>query len=119
MSEQYTKAIFWKCALQVNPASYIAYRGNDHEMTEEQYNQALLQIAKENDIKVIGVADHGNVDGIDAIRTIMNANDIIVFPGFEIASTEKAHFVCLFSEDTSKDKLNRYLGALGQWCLAI
>jgi len=112
MPEQYTRARFWKCALQVNPASYIAYRGDDHEMTEEQYNQELLQVAKENDIKVIGVADHGNVDGVDAIRTLMNANDILVFPGFEIASSEKAHFVCLFPENATILELNRYLGSL-------
>lgn len=112
MTEKYTKAKFWKCALQVNPAGYIAYRGDDHGMTEEQYNQELVQIAKENDIKVIGLADHGNVDGVDAIRTLMHENDILVFPGFEIASSEKAHFVCLFPEDTTTTKLNRYLGSL-------
>ena len=67
-----------------------------------------MQVAKENNIKVIGVADYGNVDGVDAIRTLMNTHDIIVFPGFEIASTEKAHLVCLFSENTSKDQLNRF-----------
>ncbi len=113
MTEKYTKARFWKCALQVNPVGYIAYRGADHGMTEEQYNGELLRIAKENDIKVIGLADHGNVDGVDAIREVMNQNDILVFPGFEIASTEKVHFVCLFPEGTSRDQLNRYLGALG------
>jgi ABC-type lipoprotein export system ATPase subunit len=113
MSEHYTKAKFWKCALQVNPAGYIAYRGSDHGMTEEEYNRELARIAKENDIKVIGLADHGNVDGVDAIRAVIEQHGIIVFPGFEIASTEKAHFVCLFPENTSKDQLNRYLGALG------
>src|SRR5437868_12542877 len=110
---QYKKAKFWKCALQVNPAAYIVNRGTNHGLTESEYNQQLLKIAQENDIKIIGLADHGNVDGIDAIRTLMNSNDIIVFPGFEIATTEKAHFVCLFPEDTSKDQLHRYLGALG------
>ncbi len=113
MSEQYTKARFWKCALQVNPAGYIAYRGGDHGMTEEQYNQELVRIAKEHEIKVIGLANHGNVDGVEAIRSLMNKHDILVFPGFEIASTEKAHFVCLFPENTSIDQLNRFLGALG------
>jgi len=113
MPALYTKARFWKCALQVNPASYIKYRGKDHGMTEDQYNQELLRVAKENKIEVIGLADHGNVDGVDKIRTLMNANGIIVFPGFEIASTEKVHFVCLFSENTTKDQLHRYLGALG------
>lgn len=113
MNEAYTKARFWKCALQVNPAGYIAYRGADHGMTEEEYNKRLVEVALENGIKVIGLADHGNVDSVDAIRSAMNEQGILVFPGFEIASTEKAHFVCLFSESTSKDQLNRYLGALG------
>ncbi len=107
MSEQYTKASFWKCALQVNPVGYIAYRGAGHGMTEEEYNQELVRIAKENDIKVIGLADHGNVDSIDAIRNIMDENGILVFPGFEIASSEKAHFVCLFSENTTTSELIR------------
>lgn len=111
MSE-YTKAKFWKCALQVNPAGYIAFRGTDHGMTEAEYNHKLVEVALENDIKVIGLADHGNVDAVDAIRTLMNAQGIIVFPGFEIATTEKAHFVCLFPENTSKDQLHRYLGKL-------
>jgi len=113
MSEQFTKARFWKCALQVNPAGYIAYRGETHGLSEEQYNAELVRVAKENGIKVIGLADHGNVDGVEAIRTLMNENGIVVFPGFEVASTEKVHFVCLFPENTSKDQLNRYLGALG------
>ncbi|HAU1490453.1 TPA: AAA family ATPase [Legionella pneumophila] len=113
MSRKYSKATFWKCALQVNPSEYIQYRGKKHEMTAEEYNQQLLRVAKENNITIIGLADHGNVDGVDEIRSLMKQNDIIVFPGFEIASTEKVHFVCLFPEETSKDDLNRYLGALG------
>jgi len=112
MSEKYTKARFWKCALQVNPYSYIQYRGTTHGMSEEQYNQELLKICQEENIKVIGIADHGNVDGVDAVRDLMSVNGIVVFPGFEISSSEKAHFVCLFAEDTTTDNLNRYLGNL-------
>jgi len=112
MSEINTKANFWKCALQVNPASYIVYRGTDHDMTEDQYNAELVRLAMENQIKVIGLADHGNVDGVDAVREAMNTKGILVFPGFEIASSEKVHFVCLYPEDTSTTELNRYLGDL-------
>jgi PHP family Zn ribbon phosphoesterase len=113
MNETYTKARFWRCALQVNPAGYIAYRGADHGLTEVEYNNNLVEVALEYGIKVIGLADHGNVDTVNAIRSTMNEHGILVFPGFEIASTEKTHFVCLFPESTSKDQLNRYLGALG------
>ncbi len=112
MSEVYTKAQFWKCALQVNPSSYLSYRGQEQTLTENDYNQQLLQVCKEENIKVLGIADHGNVDGIDAISAVMNPEEILVFPGFEIASSEKIHFVCLFSENTSATDLNRYLGNL-------
>ena len=112
MTESHTKAQFWKCALQVNPAGYILYRGTDHGMTEAEYNQKLVDVALDNDIKVVGLADHGNVDGVDAIRTAMNQQGILVFPGFEIASSEKVHFVCLYPENTTTVQLNRYLGDL-------
>jgi len=81
-------------------------------MTEEQYNSELLKICQEEGIRVLGIADHGNVGGVNAIRELMSRHDIVVFPGFEIASSEKVHFVCLFAEDTSTDTLNRYLGNL-------
>ena len=110
--QQYTKARFWKCALQVNPAGYIKYRGQEQAVSEEDYNQALLTVCQEQDIKVLGIADHGNVDGVDAIRDLMTQHNIMVFPGFEIASSEKVHFVCLFSEDTTSQQLERYLGCL-------
>lgn len=112
-TESYTKARFWKCALQVNPADYIKYRGADHGMTGEEYNKKLLKATLENDIKIVGLAGHGNVDAVDAIRILFSQHNIIVLPGFEITSTEKAHFVCLFAEDTTTVKLNRYLGSLG------
>ena len=112
MPDKFTKAQFWKCALQVNPSTYIEYRGTDHKLSEDEYNAQLLQICQEEKIKIIGIADHGNVDGVDKIRELFVQQDIIVFPGFEIASSEKIHFVCLFYEGTSIAELNRYLGNL-------
>ncbi|BDW89387.1 TrlF family AAA-like ATPase [Thalassospira tepidiphila] len=112
MDEEYTKAKFWKCALQVNPASYIKYRGEIQALTEQEYNTKLLNVCLEEQIKVVGVADHGNVDGVDEIRKLLGEHDIVVFPGFEISSSEKVHFVCLFSESTSSQTLERFLGNL-------
>lgn len=113
MNEEYMYAKFWRCALQVNPTSYNElYRGKDHGLTEEEYNQNLLQKCLQLNIKIIGIADHGNVDSIDNIRCLLQSHGIIVFPGFEIASNDKIHYVCLFSEDTTSQKLERYLGSL-------
>lgn len=113
MSERYTYARFWRCALQVNPVGYHStYRGGEHGMSEADYNQALLDKCLELGIKVVGLADHGSVDSVDTLRNVLTRQGIVVFPGFEIASTEKVHMVCLFPQDTSKDQLNRYLGRL-------
>jgi len=113
MSHQYTYAKFWRCALQVNPVGYHgAYRGSHHGWSEQGYNDALLQKCLDLEIKVIGLADHGSVTSIDALRNVLEPNGIIVFPGFEIASNDKTHYVCLFPEDTSVQQLDRYLGSL-------
>jgi len=113
MSENYPFARFWRCALQVNPAGYHAtYRGSDHGLTEAAYNQALLEQCLKLDIRVVGMADHGSVDSIDATRKVLEPAGIVVFPGFEIASNDKTHFVCLFPEGTTSQLLERYLGHL-------
>lgn len=63
-------------------------------------------------VKVVGIADHGSADAVDGLRSVLEQHGIVVFPGFEIASSEKIHMVCLFPEGTTKDQLNRYLGRL-------
>lgn len=115
MSNTYTFAQFWRCALQVNPVDYSgAYRGAWHGLTEDDYNRALLQkcLELDIDIKVVGLADHGRVDRIDRLRDVLQPQGILVFPGFEIAANDKTHFVCLFAEDTTSQQLERYLGRL-------
>lgn len=108
----YKKARFFKCALQVNPADYIQYRGQQQALTEDDYNQKLVNAALEAGIKVIGVADHGSVNGFEKIRDTCHEHGIVVFPGFEVASSEKIHFVCLFDELTLSDQIKMHLGAL-------
>ncbi|SEC83845.1 AAA domain-containing protein [Pseudomonas anguilliseptica] len=113
MSDQYTFAKFWRCALQVNPVGYNGtYRGADHGLDEQSYNQSLLQKCLELGITVVGLADHGSVGSVDALRQVLQPHGIVVFPGFEIASNDKTHYVCLFSEDTTGQLLERYLGSL-------
>lgn len=111
---EFPYARFWRCALQVNPYSYAeSYRGGAiHGLTEDDYNAALLERCRQLNIKVVGVADHGSVEAIDRLRAVLEPGGIVVFPGFEIASTEKVHMVCLFPEGTSSQQLERHLGAL-------
>lgn len=105
-------ASYYKCALQVNPYGYSRYRGKDVK-NEEEYNDAILNKCLENNITVVGLADHGCVDSSESLREKLKNNGIIVFPGFEITSAEKIHMVCLFSPEKNTSELNRFLGALG------
>ena len=114
MKEQhYTFAQFWKCALQVNPHAYSAnYRGKDHGLDASTYAVALRDACLTESIQVVGLADHGSVADAEIMRKVLVDAGIVVFPGFEVATTEKVHWVCLFPEDVSEQKLERYLGSL-------
>lgn len=109
-------ARFWKCALQVNPSTYaLQYQGKGaaHELTEDKYNDAITSHCIKNGVQLVGIADHGCVDGVDKLRKTLEAKHIVVLPGFEIASTEKVHMVCLYPSGTSISTLNQHLGSLG------
>ena len=110
---QHTHAQFWRCALQVNPPGYSpSYRGQDHGLGAEAYAKRLLEACQSEGVHVVGLADHGSVRDVDLIRDTLSPHGIVVFPGFEISSTEKIHMVCLFSEDTTTTELQRVLGRL-------
>ena len=108
---QYEGARFYKCALQVNPFDYARNRG-ETVPDEQTYNQQILEGCRENDIRVVGLADHGSIENSKILRTYLTDNNIVVFPGFEIASSEKIHMVCLYQEDISDVLLNQFLGQL-------
>ncbi len=112
-TNKYTKARFFKCALQVNSSDYIKHRGQQPTLSEDDYNQQLLNASLEMRIKVIGLADHGSMNGFEKIRDLFAQHGIVVLPGFEVASSEKIHFVCLFDESASTDLIKMHLGALG------
>lgn len=105
-------AQYYKCALQVNPSSYAQYRGKQSE-EESRYNEEILEKCRENGIRIVGLANHGDVDSSESLRKHLVDNGITVFPGFEVMSAEKIHIVCLFPEEKTVTQLNRYLGALG------
>lgn len=107
-------ANYFRCALQVNPFSYLKNnRGEDHNLSEQEYNSQLIDKCQENKIKVIAITDHNHVGGIDTIRKNAEPLGITVFPGFEVASCEGVHLLCIFNPDKDTSILERYLGDLG------
>lgn len=106
-------AEFWKCALQVNPHSYVVkYKGICSAKDETDYNHQVVDGCLKNGVQIVGIADHGSVESLDSLRNSLEAKGIIVFPGFEIASAEKIHMVCLFEPGTERHRLDQILGAV-------
>jgi predicted ATPase len=107
-------AKYFRCSLQVNPFNYLGdNRKEDHGLDEEDYNSQLINKCQEIGIKVIAITDHNQVSGINAIRKMAEPSGITVFPGFEVASSEGVHLLCIFDSDTETNVLERYLGDLG------
>ena len=83
-------------------------------MDGEAYAQALRDVCLDEGVDVVGLADHGSVDESEVVRSVLTQSGIVVFPGFEVATSEKAHWVCLFPEDTTQRELEGYLAQLGK-----
>jgi ABC-type lipoprotein export system ATPase subunit len=105
-------AVFYKCALQVNSYRYNHdYRGGKL-FDEEKFNKDILSECKRNNIEVVGLAEHGDVNSTEKLRQLLIENGITVFPGFELESTEKIHIICLFPPNKEITWLNQTLGSL-------
>ncbi|WP_424946505.1 TrlF family AAA-like ATPase [Candidatus Spongiihabitans sp.] len=111
---EYLGAKFYKCALQVNPWAYSQrhHKANQECSGEEEYNTDILNQCQKNKIKVVGLADHNDVNSSAELRKLLENNDITVFPGFEIESSEGIHMVCLYHEKTQLNDLQHYLREL-------
>lgn len=107
-------AKFYRCAFQVNPAGYAEkFRGEGHGLDERTYVQKVLDRCVELEIEVIAVTDHNHSGSIALFREEAKTRGIIVFPGFEVASSEGVHVLCLYSPDATDAELPRFLGELG------
>ncbi len=107
-------AIFYKCALQVNPHHYAkTFRGQSSDSDANEHAHAIINKAVELGIKVLAITDHNNINGVAAFRNAAIGHDIHIFPGFELASHEGIHLLCLYPLDADDDKLRLYLGEFG------
>ena len=108
-------AKFHKCALQVNPHDYAErYRGQGSGSDAMEHAHAIINKAVELGIRVLGITDHNNVSGVAVFRNaVQEHDDIHIFPGFELGSSEGIHLLCLYPPDVSDDELGRYLGEFG------
>jgi len=112
-------ANYYRCALQVNTPFQDSFKGFDSRHRrgaaafQRDYALALAKHCKKFGISVVGICDHNNVEYVQAIRHELGQEGITVFPGFEVASTEGLHILCLFNPDVEIDDLDHLLTELG------
>ncbi|MCY4458218.1 MAG: AAA family ATPase [Acidimicrobiaceae bacterium] len=107
-------AHFYKCALQVNPHHYSGtFRGQASGDSSLEYAQAIIAEAVALEVSVLAITDHNSVSSIHEFRAAAEGHQITIFPGFEIASSEGVHILCIYPPDTAAETLERFLGELG------
>jgi predicted ATPase len=111
-------ARYYRCALQVNTPFQDHFKGFDsnhrrHSPAHQRdYALALAKACKKIGIDAIGVCDHNSVEYVQTVRDVLGQEGIIVFPGFEMASTEGIHLLCLFDAEANIKDLDHLLSVL-------
>ncbi len=107
-------AVFHRCALQVNPHHYAGtFRGQEASGDPQSYAKAIIEKADELGISVLAITDHNSVSGVALFRDAAADYGIVIFPGFELSSSEGIHVLCIYPPDTAEDQLQRFLGEFG------
>ncbi len=109
-----TGAVFYRCALQVNPHHYGGtFRGESAAGDAESYAKAIVAKAAEIGVSVLAVTDHNSVSGVVSFQKAAEGSGITVFPGFELTSREGIHVLCIYPHNTQTEQLDRFLGGFG------
>jgi ABC-type lipoprotein export system ATPase subunit len=97
--EEFNGARFYKCALQVNPWAYLMDNGKAQGFADEAtYNTALVEALVQAEIEIIGITDHWRANTASSLMEAAQARGILVLPGFEAATVEGIHVICLFEQ---------------------
>ena len=106
-------ARFYRCALQVNPFAYHGRHGKKSVFSNEaDYNAAIIAACRTNNIEAIAVTDHYRISDSMGLISAAREAGIFVFGGFEAASDDGVHFLCLYDPDKDSN-LNVLVGGRG------
>lgn len=104
-----------KCALQVNPYSYLVENNCVPAgiTDEDAYNRSIVDELMAQGIGVIAITDHWCVDSGATLKTAAEAAGIVAFPGFEATAKDGVHLLMIFDPATGIADINRFIGQCG------
>ncbi len=107
-------AVFHRCALQVNPHDYaINFRGVASSSDAAAHVKAIIEKAVALGVSVLAITDHNSVSAVPEFRKAAEGQGVVVFPGFELSSSEGVHVLCIYPPNTDQERLGRLLGGFG------
>lgn len=107
-------AVFHRCALQVNPHDYASnFRGLASSGDAAAHARAIVEKAVALGVSVLAITNHNSVSAVPEFRKAAEGQDVVVFPGFELSSSEGIHVLCIYPPDTDQEHLGRLLGEFG------
>lgn len=65
---------------------------------EEMSPNNIVNMAIISGLDAIAITDHNSGRNVEAVFTIAEDTDLLVFPGMEVETKEEIHVVCLFSD---------------------
>jgi ABC-type lipoprotein export system ATPase subunit len=111
--QQPNGARFYRCALQIKPFAYHGRHGKKSAFqSEAEYNATIIEACHANGIEAIAVTDHYRTSDSAGLVNAARSAGIFVFGGFEAASDDGVHFLCLYDPDKDTN-LERMIGELG------
>ncbi len=82
---------------------------------KKELAKKYIEKAIEKGIKILGITEHNDLSWIDYIRKAAENTELVIFPGFEIASSSGSdgiHLLCLFVPNTEITYIDRILSKL-------
>jgi len=83
---------------------------------KDEIAKLYIEKARREEIKILGITEHNDVEWIDPIREAAKDTDIVIFPGFEITTgsgKDGIHIICLFNPNTASSELDHMLSNIG------
>ena len=98
----------------MNPHGYGSkFRGQAATGDVPSHAKDIVDKALALGISVLAITDHNHVGSVPVFQAAAAGHDLHIFPGFELASSEGVHVLCLYPPDSELDRLGRCLGEFG------
>lgn len=115
LAQEASGARFRLADLQLHTPVDRNFRPGRHVDTPKQradFAERYVAAALKRNLEVVAITEHNDVSWIDEIRDAAG-NKLLIFPGFEVASAEGVHVLCLFEPDAATSRLDELLVELG------